>query len=160
MSCLRARLAALAIAMFCAAGVQAQGQGLQLRRPSDKPSGVNPDSLPVTVDADRLEGDGDVLTGPALKYRVRDATGVFEKPDFTFVLRAKSGRQPVTARGQAESIELLGEKRFRIKDGFFTSCKPGDDGWFIRADELDLDFTREVGTARGGGVYFKGVHII
>src|SRR5258708_22191841 len=30
----------------------------------------------------RLEREGDVLTGPALKYRVRDATGVFEKPDF------------------------------------------------------------------------------
>ena len=205
MSCLRARLAALAIAMFCAAGVQAQGQGLQPRRSSEKPSRASPGALPITLDADRLEGvpgeettaqgnatlrrgslsiradslkfreqnedveargnvrlerDGDVLTGPALKYRVRDATGVFEKPDFTFVPRAKSGRQPVTARGQAESIELLGEKRFRIKDGFFTSCKPGDDGWFIRADELDLDFTREVGTARGGGVYFKGVHII
>src|SRR6266566_8825469 len=205
MSCLRARLAALAIAMFCAAGVQAQGQGLQLRRPSDKPSGVNPDSLPITVDADRLEGvpgeettaqgnatlrrgslsiradslkfreqnedveargnvrlerDGDVLTGPALKYRVRDATGVFEKPDFTFAPHSKPGQRPVTARGQAESVELLGEKQFRIKDGSFTSCKPGDDGWFIRADELDLDFTREVGTARGGGVYFKGVHII
>src|SRR6266545_6245811 len=205
MSCPRARLAALAIVLACSATVQAQGQGLQPRRSPDKPSGVRPDSLPLTLDADRLEGvpgeettaqgnatlrrgslsiradslkfreqnedveargnvrlerDGDVLTGPALKYRVRDATGVFEKPDFTFVPRAKSGRQPVTARGQAESIELLGEKQFRIKDGFFTSCKPGDDGWFIRADELDLDFTREVGTARGGGVYFKGVHII
>ena len=205
MSCPRARLAALAIALVCSAAVQAQGQGLQPRRSLAKPSGVSPDSLPVTLDADRLEGvpgeettaqgnatlrrgttsiradslkfreqkedveargnvrlerEGDVLTGPALKYRVRDATGVFEKPDFTFVPRAKSGQQPVTARGQAESIEFLGEKQFRIKDGFFTSCKPGDDGWLLRADELDLDFTREVGTARGGGLYFKGVHVI
>ncbi len=205
MSYPRARLAALAIALACSATVQAQGQGLQPRRSPDKPSGVRPDSLPLTLDADRLEGvpgeettaqgnatlrrgslsiradslkfreqsedveargnvrlerEGDVLTGPALKYRVRDATGVFEKPDFTFAPHSKPGQRPVTARGQAESIELLGEKQFRIKDGSFTSCKPGDDGWFIRADELDLDFTREVGTARGGGVYFKGVHII
>src|SRR6266581_2702002 len=205
MSCPRARLAALAIALVCSAAVQAQGQGLQPRRSSEKPSRASPGALPITLDADRLEGvpgeettaqgnatlrrgslsiradslkfreqnedveargnvrlerEGDVLTGPALKYRVRDATGVFEKPDFTFAPHSKPGQRPVTARGQAESIELLGEKQFRIKDGSFTSCKPGDDGWFIRADELDLDFTREVGTARGGGVYFKGVHII
>src|SRR5216684_1287546 len=156
MSCPRARLAALAIALVCSAAVQAQGQGLQPRRSSEKPSRATPGALPITLDADRLEG----LPGPALKYRVRDATGVFEKPDFTFAPHSKPGQRPVTARGQAESIELLGEKQFRIKDGSFTSCKPGDDGWFIRADELDLDFTREVGTARGGGVYFKGVHII
>src|SRR5216684_5145600 len=205
MSCPRARLAALAIALVCSAAVQAQGQGLQPRRSSEKPSRATPGALPITLDADRLEGvpgeettaqgnatlrrgtlsiradslkfreqnedveargnvrlerEGDVLTGPALKYRVRDATGVFEKPDFTFAPHSKPGQRPVTARGQAESIELLGEKQFRIKDGSFTSCKPGDDGWFIRADELDLDFTRDVGTARGGGVYFKGVHII
>jgi LPS-assembly protein len=195
----------LAIALACSAVLQAQGQGLQPRRSSDKPSGVSPDSLPLTLDADRLEGvpgeettaqgnailrrgtlsiradslkfreqnedveargnvrlerDGDVLTGPALKYQVRDATGVFEKPGFTLAPRAKSGQRPFTARGEAESIELLGEKQFRIKDGFFTSCKPGDDGWLLRADELDLDFTRDVGTARGGSVYFKGVHVI
>src|SRR5712691_8873913 len=205
MSCPRARLAALAIALVCSAAVQAQGQGLQPRRSSEKPSRASPGALPITLDADRLEGvpgeettaqgnatlrrgslsiradslkfreqnedveargnvrlerEGDVLTGPALRYRVRDATGVFEKPDFTFAPHSKPGQRPVTARGQAESIELLGEKQFMIKDGSFTSCKPGDDGWFIRADELDLDFTREVGTARGGGVYFKGVHII
>src|SRR5216684_3355997 len=205
MSCPRARLAALAIALVCSAAVQAQGQGLQPRRSSEKPSRATPGALPITLDADRLEGvpgeettaqgnatlrrgslsiradslkfreqnedveargnvrlerEGDVLTGPALKYQLRDATGVFEKPDFTFAPRSRPDQQPVTARGQAESIELLGEKQFRIKDGFFTSCKPGDDGWLLRADELDLDFTREVGTARGGGVYFKGVHII
>src|SRR5438309_2519365 len=205
MSCPRARLAALAIALVCSAAVQAQGQGLQPRRSLAKPSGVSPDSLPVTLDADRLEGvpgeettaqgnatlrrgttsiradslkfreknedveargnvrfesEGNVLTGPALKYQLRDATGVFEKPDFTFAPRSRPEQQPVTARGNAESIEFLGEKQFRIKDGFFTSCKPGDDGWLLRADELDLDFTREVGTARGGGLYFKGVHVI
>jgi LPS-assembly protein len=108
----------------------------------------------------RLQRNGDTLSGPALRYSTRDATGLFDKPDFTFASRAKAGQEPVTARGQAESIELLGEKQYRIKDGYFTSCKPGDDGWLVRADELDLDFTREVGTARGGSLYFEGVRIL
>jgi LPS-assembly protein len=108
----------------------------------------------------RLQRNGDSLSGPSMTYSLRDATGFFEKPDFTFTPRPKTGQQPVSARGQAESIELLGENQYRIKDGFFTTCKPGDDGWLVRADELDLDFTREVGTARGGRVRFEGVTVI
>jgi LPS-assembly protein len=108
----------------------------------------------------RLERNGDTLKGPALRYSIRDATGLFEKPDFTFTPRAKTGQPPFSARGQAETIELLGEGQYRIKDGFFTSCKPGDDGWLVKADELELDFTRDVGTARGAGVYFEGLHIL
>lgn len=111
----------------------------------------------------RFESGGNVVTGPNLRYRIPDATGLFEKPEFTFaprIARASLGQQPVAARGQAESIEFLGENQYRVKDGFFTSCKPGDDSWLIRADQLDLDFTREVGTARGGSVIFKGVPVI
>ena len=108
----------------------------------------------------RLQRNGDTLSGPALRYSIRDSTGLFEKPEFTLTPRAKTGQQPVSARGQAESIEFLGENQYRVKDGFFTSCKPGDDGWLVKADELDLDFTREVGTARGGSVYFEGVRIL
>jgi LPS-assembly protein len=109
----------------------------------------------------RLQRNGDNLSGPALKYSIRDSTGLFEKPDFTLAPRARAkGGQPVSVRGQAESIEFLDEDQYRIKDGFFTTCKPGDDGWLVRADELDLDFTREVGTARGGSVRFEGVTVI
>ncbi len=108
----------------------------------------------------RLQRNGDTLRGPALRYSIKDATGLFEKPDFTFTPRAKTGQQPVSARGEAETIEFLGENQYRIKDGFFTSCKPGDDGWLVKADELELDFTRDVGTARGASVYFEGLRII
>jgi len=108
----------------------------------------------------RLERGGDVLSGPSLRYSMKDSTGLVEKPEFRLAPRVRANQAPVTGRGEAESIEILGEDRYRIKNGFFTSCKPGDDGWFVRADELELDFTREVGTARGGGVYFEGVHVI
>ena len=203
MRCIPARLAALAIALFCSAAVYAQGQGLQLRRSSEDRDKTA--DLPTILDADRIEGvagkdtkaqgnailrrgdlsiradsliyheededleargnvrlqrNGDRLSGPALTYSLKDATGFFEKPDFSFAPRERPGQQPVVARGQAESIEFLGENQYRIKDGFFTTCKPGDDGWLVRADELDLDFTREVGTARGGSVRFEGVSVI
>src|SRR5713101_6909875 len=203
MSCSPARRAALALALSCSAAVYAQGQGLQLRSPSEQRSKTG--ALPIILDADRIEGvagkdttaqgnaslrqgdlsiradsltyhegneeveargnvrlqrNGDTLRGPALRYSIKDATGLFEKPDFTFTPRAKTDQQPFSARGEAETIEFLGENQYRIKDGFFTTCKPGDDGWLVRADELDLDFTREVGTARGGSVRFEGVSVI
>ncbi len=203
MSCSPARRAALALSLSCSAAVYAQGQGLQLRNPSEQRSKTG--ALPIILDADRIEGvagkdttaqgnaslrqgdlsiradsltyhegnenveargnvrlqrNGDTLKGPALRYSIRDATGLFEKPDFTFTPRAKTGQQPVSARGQAETIEFLGENQYRIKDGFFTSCKPGDDGWLVKAHELELDFTRDVGTARGASVYFEGLRII
>src|SRR5262245_22627083 len=108
----------------------------------------------------RVERRGDTLTGPSLRYSLKDETGVLDKPEFTLAPRARPNQPTVSARGEAESIEILGDDKYKIRNGYFTSCKPGDNGWFVRADELDLDFTRETGTARGAGVYFEGVHII
>ena len=108
----------------------------------------------------RLERGGDTLSGPGVRYSLRDATGVFEKPEFTLAPRVRANQAPVSGRGKAETIEVLGEDRYLIKNGLFTTCKPGDDGWYIRADELDLDFTRDVGTAHGARMYFEGVPII
>src|SRR5258708_8320311 len=54
MRCIPARLAALAIALFCSAAVYAQGQGLQLRRSSEDRDKTA--DLPTILDADRIEG--------------------------------------------------------------------------------------------------------
>src|SRR6267378_3437527 len=203
MSCSPARRAALALALSCCAVGYAQGEGLRPQRSSGQRPKTG--ALPITLDADRIEGvpgkdttaqgnaslrrgdlsiradsltyheenedveasgnvrlqrNGDTLSGPSLRYSIRDSTGLFEKPDFTFTPHPKPGQQAVSARGQANAMELLGENQYRIKDGFITSCKPGDDGWLVRADELELDFTRDVGTARGGRVHFEGVTIL
>jgi len=106
-----------------------------------------------------FERKGDVLTGTALKYHMRDSTGVVVKPEYSLAPRTREGQKAISMRGQAESIELIGEDQFLIKDGSFTSCKPGDDGWLLRADELNLDLTNDVGRVHGGSLYFEGVHV-
>jgi LPS-assembly protein len=108
----------------------------------------------------RLEQGGDSLRGPSLRYSLKDSTGMIENPEFTLAPRPRPNQPPLASRGRAESLEILGEDQYRIKNGRFTSCKPGDDGWYVRADELDLDFTRQVGTAHGGSVYFEGAHVL
>ncbi len=108
----------------------------------------------------RLERDGDVIIGPRLKYRARDGTGVFDQPEFFLSPRRRPDRLPVAGRGKAQTIELLGEDKIKITDGTFTTCKPGNDDWYVSARQLDLDFGREVGTAHSPRIYFKGVPII
>jgi LPS-assembly protein len=108
----------------------------------------------------RIERAGDVITGPSLKYRMSDSTGSFQRPEFTLAPRSETGVAGVEARGSAASIDFLGEERFKVHDVFFTTCKPGNEDWYVQARELDLDYTRQVGIARGGKVVFKGVTII
>lgn len=198
MSLTRALSAALAIALSCSPIAQAQ-QGR-----TGRTAPQSPETLPIHLDADRIEGspgketsaegnailrrgdlsiradslkfrdadesveasggvrlesEGSALSGPGLRYRLKEGTGMFERPEYSFGPRARSGMPPVTGRGQAESIEFLGENKYTIKEGVFTTCKPGDDDWLVRANELDLDYTRQVGTARGASVVFKGVPI-
>jgi LPS-assembly protein len=108
----------------------------------------------------RIERAGDVITGPSLKYRMTDSTGTFERPEFTLAPRPRTGVTPVEAHGNASAAEFLGEDRFKIRDAFFTTCKPDKADWYLQAREIDLDYTRQVGTAHGGRVVFKGVTII
>lgn len=107
----------------------------------------------------RLESEGNSISGPHLRYRLEEATGEFEKPEYSFRPPPKPEQPPVSARGHAAAIEFLGENKYLVKEGVFTTCKPGDDDWHVAARELELDYTRQVGTARGATVVFKGVPI-
>jgi LPS-assembly protein len=109
--------------------------------------------------------------------RISDSSGIFEQPSFHLGQRAvrsrlKRGlpagaqltatedtrlRVDVEGRGQAGAIRFEGDERYRITDGTFTTCKPGQDDWYIQAEELDIDMQREVGTARGASMTFLGV---
>ena len=108
----------------------------------------------------RIEREGDVIAGPSLKYRVNDATGTLEQPVFTLAPRKRQFAQPVTGRGSARTVRFEGEDRYRLFDAFFTTCKPGNSDWRLDVGELDLDYARDIGTARGATIYFKNVPIM
>lgn len=108
----------------------------------------------------RIERSGDVISGPSLKYRVKDATGEFEHPEFVLAPRQRPNQQPLIGRGRAERGTAEGEDKYRLYDTTFTTCKPGNNDWYLQVGELDLDYGREVGTARQASVYFKGVPVM
>jgi len=103
--------------------------------------------------------EGDRIGGPRLRMRMDDNTGVINAPDFNLVSRPsrlKSGTE-VEMRGDASILRMDGDNRYRLENARFTSCKPGNDDWYLTARDLDLDFDADLGVARGAQVTFKGL---
>jgi len=162
------------------AEVEASGD-VELRRGD---TSLRADRLKYFQDTDEVEATGNVririgedeATGPRLRLRIGDTTGIFESPSFQLAprevrSRLKQGlpagptttateatglRVTTEGRGEAKAFRFEGEDRYRVTDGTFTTCRPGQDDWFIRAGELDLDMAREVGTARDARLTFLG----
>ncbi len=166
---MRYRLATLAVALAAAAAARAQETPPPTTVDAQKIEGVS--DLEVTargdaeiqrddltifgdylrynqefgrVDAEggvRLQSGPDRFFGPSLQYDTLDNTGQIDHP--TFLLQRERA-----ARGSAERIEFRGKNQFRLFDARFTTCKPGQDDWFLEASQLDLDYDRDEGHAK------------
>jgi LPS-assembly protein len=118
----------------------------------------------------------DAIDGPRLRLRIKDEQGIFDEPQFKLGARTvriqgerqrsasvtteRGALQPQTVvegRGEAKALRFDAEGRYRVTDGSFTTCRPGQDDWVIEARELDIDMEREVATVRGGRFSFFGV---
>lgn len=163
------------------AEVEAVGDA-ELRRGDTR---LTADRIRYSADTDEVEATGNVrlrvagdeVSGPRLRLRVDDTTGIFEQPTFRFGersvkvsgerargprLTAEDGtsRRPETyveTRGTAAALRFEGDKAYRMTDSSFTTCKPGQDDWFIEADEIEIDMGRQVGTVRDARLRFLGV---
>ena len=128
----------------------------------------------------RLEHQGDLLQGDLLRFNLGTERGFMDKPVFKFtpIPRASPGApgapaplpEPVTdlstlppptrrpapleSRGSAERLIFQGPDLYRIEQASYTTCGPGNDDWFIRARELDIDKNRDLGVARGASIVF------
>lgn len=132
-------------------------------------STLNADRVIYREDQDEVEAEGnvrlatetDVIEGPRAQLRLADSVGYFEQPEYSINRPRRPGQRFVgTGAGQAERIDLQGEDRYRLKDATYSTCGPGNDDWYAKASELDLDFTREVGEARNARVIFQGVPLL
>lgn len=103
-----------------------------------------------------------VVSGPKLRLRIGDQTGVFETP--TYVFRQESRREGVVltaiGRGEAERIDFEGEDKIALRNATYSTCKPGNNSWYARVENLHLDYERQEGDGDNGTVYFKDVPIL
>ncbi|MEW6414308.1 MAG: LPS-assembly protein LptD [Pseudomonadota bacterium] len=103
-------------------------------------------------DAVRLEQPALVVQGDALALDLDDYSGQLSQPRYRFT------QQP--GRGDANLAEFIDENRFQLKDATYTTCPAGNDDWFLKVSELDIDKTRNVGTARNASLTFLGTPIL
>ncbi len=68
-------------------------------------------------------------------------------------------RRPSEGSGQAERVDFEGENHIRLTSATYSTCKPGDQDWYMRASEMFLDYDRDVGDATHASLWFKDVPI-
>ncbi|HVS27063.1 MAG TPA: LPS-assembly protein LptD [Burkholderiales bacterium] len=100
----------------------------------------------------RLEQHGDLVQGPKGKINLERETGFFDTPDF--FLQEKHGR------GNADKLFLEGPQQYRLEQAYYTTCPVGNDDWYIKAGNLKIDQTENIGTAKDASIVFKGVPIL
>ncbi len=128
----------------------------------------------------RLQYEGGVIEGDVLQFNFGTERGFMDKPVFQFTpvprsyvppgaapallpaagVAVKPPATPLPGRGTAERMLFQGPDLYRAERATYTTCGPGNDDWFIRARELDIDRGRDVGTARGASIVFLNQTIL
>jgi len=65
-----------------------------------------------------------------------------------------------SSRGDAKAVFFEGQDKKRLKNARYTTCEPGVDDWYIKANEIVLDDYTQSGTAKNAYVEFKGVPLL
>ena len=81
-------------------------------------------------------------------------------PDGYGLPTTSSLRRPSAASGQAERVDFEGENQFRFSTTTYSTCKPGQDDWRLQAEEMHLDYDRQVGDVRHASLWFQEVPIL
>ncbi len=111
-----------------------------------------------------LERGSNVIRGPRARLVVGDRVGEVESPQYALSRAepaALAGDAPrtVSGSGEADVLRLEGENQYRLDNATWTTCSASDPDWYIKARELELDYDREIGTARGGSIVFMDTPI-
>ncbi|MDP1559579.1 MAG: LPS-assembly protein LptD [Nitrosomonas sp.] len=99
-----------------------------------------------------IERSKDILEGTNLKLNLETEIGHLDQPRY----HIKEGG----GRGTGDLLLFEGKDHYRLKNGSYTTCPEGNDDWFIRAKDLQIDNDKQIGTARGVSIRFKDVPIL
>lgn len=69
-------------------------------------------------------------------------------------------RRPTEVTGQAERLDFEGENQFRFSRATYSTCKPGQEDWYLQAGTLHLDYDREIAEVRNATLKFKEAPIL
>jgi len=96
--------------------------------------------------------NGDLFTGTELRLKLDAQTGYFLNVHYLL-----AGEK---ARGEAKRLDFLGQDSYRAENATYTTCGPGNDDWYLKVGELQLDYGRDLGEAQDAQLYFKDHKIL
>ena len=100
----------------------------------------------------RIAREGQVFTGPQLQLKLDAGTGGFDSPRFSLPLTG--------GRGSASRIDFKGDGQVDMSDAVYTSCRPDDPDWYLKAGTLSLDEASDEGVGKSARLVFMGVPIL
>lgn len=106
----------------------------------------------------RLEQPALLVQGDSLTLNLNDYSGELTQPVYQLTTRKELAAQQ--GRGDADRIDFINEDRFKLQNATYTTCPVDNDDWFLKVGSLDIDKTRNVGTARNASLQFLGVPIL
>ncbi len=98
-----------------------------------------------------LQQGKDVLRAPEFRINLNTQAGYAPFPEFFFAQH--------NGRGTAKSVQMSEARTQVLDQATYTSCKPGQDDWLLKADTLTLDENTQTGVAKGAVVRFFDVPI-
>ncbi len=104
-----------------------------------------------------VERDGNEVDGEQLRYDLDTNQGSLQKPSFRLTRQAQRN---FPSRGDAREAIFLSRDEAEFKEARYTSCPNGNDDWYLRMKDLQINEATQIGTARGVSVTFKGIPIM
>ncbi|MCA3034293.1 MAG: LPS-assembly protein LptD [Burkholderiales bacterium] len=108
----------------------------------------------------RLDRGGDIFTGTSMELALDTNIGYVELPTFLFGRSPGRPTQRFEARGEAVRMRMEGPEQERLFTTTYTTCRPGENEWYLKVSELGLDRAKNIGTGYNAYVEFKGLPIM
>jgi LPS-assembly protein len=102
-----------------------------------------------------LTRDRDRLQGSTLKLKLTPQLG--DMQDVLFEFYSPDGKR---ARGEAKSLVFAGVDQYRMDEAVYTTCAADSRDWLLKIEDLNLDYTRNLGAARNVRVEFMDTPIL
>jgi len=107
-----------------------------------------------------LEGGGVIFTGSSLELSIKENTGVIPNATFSPALEKSNNLFSNTLRGNAKILFLEGQDKKRLQEASITTCQAGQDDWYIKASEIEINNSSKTVNAKNAKLEFKGVPIL
>ncbi len=118
---------------------------------ADRITYYDTDDEVIAVGNVRMSRQGTVFTGSELRLKIDANEGFLAQPAYRLSV--------YNGRGGADAIEFLGRDRVAFRNATYTTCRPEEPDWYLRARSLELDQGEGQGTGRSATLYFKDVPI-